>query len=137
MKSNPDNLGVVRRRFETPNCSGLDRSAGIGLRTPHCERFLDPNTAPPSAWLEVHAENYFDRGGIRHKMLCAIAERYPIRCSLLESQIGQGKLNDEFRADQCRVVFSLGTFLGRANALGVLFPNLRHCLLLLSPHTLT
>jgi hypothetical protein len=78
VKSNPDNLGIVLRRLETSNSSGLERSAGIGLRTPHCERFLDPNTAPPSAWLEVHAENYFDRGGIRHKMLCAIAERYPI-----------------------------------------------------------
>jgi hypothetical protein len=51
---------------------------GIGLRTSHCERFLDQNTPPPVVWLEVLAENYFDRGGIRHKMLSMIAERYPI-----------------------------------------------------------
>ncbi|MBB6143033.1 hypothetical protein HNQ77_000977 [Silvibacterium bohemicum] len=51
---------------------------GIGLRTPHSERFLDPQAPPAIPWLEVLAENYFDRGGIRHQMLCRIAERYPI-----------------------------------------------------------
>jgi uncharacterized protein (UPF0276 family) len=57
---------------------GLENSVGIGLRTSHCERFLDQNTPPPVIWLEVLAENYFDRDGIRHKMLSMIAERYPI-----------------------------------------------------------
>jgi hypothetical protein len=51
---------------------------GIGLRTSHSERFLDPQASPAVPWLEVLAENYFDRGGIRHQMLCRIAEHYPI-----------------------------------------------------------
>src|SRR5271156_2527771 len=53
-------------------------SVGLGLRAPHYARFLDPENPPQVGWLEVHAENYFDPGGIRHRMLCTIAERYPI-----------------------------------------------------------
>lgn len=56
----------------------LERSVGIGLRAPHSDRFLDPQATPAIPWLEVLAENYFDRGGIRHQSLCQIAERYPI-----------------------------------------------------------
>ncbi len=70
--------GTGHRSFEDPSLTGLQRSAGIGLRTSHSERFLDPQTPPAVPWLEVLAENYFDRGGIRHQMLCRIAERYPI-----------------------------------------------------------
>ncbi len=66
-----------------PSCegftpTGLERSVGIGLRAAHSERFLDPHDPPSVPWLEVLAENYFDRGGIRHQMLCRIADRYPI-----------------------------------------------------------
>lgn len=43
---NHGNLGAVSRRAETPNIGKLDRSAGIGLRTPHGQRFLDPEPAP-------------------------------------------------------------------------------------------
>ena len=78
MESNHRNRCVVHERLRGPNVKGLENSVGIGLRTSHCERFLDQNTPPPVVWLEVLAENYFDRGGIRHKMLSMIAERYPI-----------------------------------------------------------
>ena len=56
----------------------LKRSVGIGLRAPHSDRFLDPQASPAIPWLEVLAENYFDREAIRHLSLCQIAERYPI-----------------------------------------------------------
>jgi uncharacterized protein (UPF0276 family) len=72
------NSSTGRPRFGRTLSTAVGNSVGIGLRSPHCERFLDYNAPPPATWLEVHAENYFDRGGIRHKMLCMIAERYPI-----------------------------------------------------------
>jgi uncharacterized protein len=78
MQSNHRNPPPVHERLRGPTVMGLENSVGIGLRTSHCERFLDQNTPPPVIWLEVLAENYFDRGGIRHKMLSMIAERYPI-----------------------------------------------------------
>jgi len=78
MESNHKNQRAVHERVRGPTIMGLENSVGIGLRTSHCERFLDQNTPPPVIWLEVLAENYFDRGGIRHKMLSMIAERYPI-----------------------------------------------------------
>jgi hypothetical protein len=56
----------------------LDGLAGIGLRTPHLKRFLGEQVGPSAKWLEVHAENYFDRGGIRHQMLLRVASYYPI-----------------------------------------------------------
>jgi len=78
MESNHRNPCAVHEASQGPTVMGLENSVGIGLRTSHCERFLDQNTPPPVIWLEVLAENYFDRGGIRHKMLSIIAERYPI-----------------------------------------------------------
>ena len=78
MKSGRTNLGALRQRFTRRTSTGLENKVGIGLRTSHCQRFLDRNIPRPVHWLEVLAENYFDRGGIRHKMLCMIAEHYPI-----------------------------------------------------------
>jgi uncharacterized protein (UPF0276 family) len=61
-----------------PRPSVLGADAGIGLRAPHYPHFLNPDLAPAVAWLEAHAENYFNQGGVRHQMILAIAERYPI-----------------------------------------------------------
>jgi uncharacterized protein (UPF0276 family) len=74
VKAQTGNQMSVRARL----AEATARAAGIGLRTPHLERFCDENTSPAAAWLEVHAENYFERGGIRHQMLLRIADRYPI-----------------------------------------------------------
>jgi uncharacterized protein len=78
MNTTRSNPGTEHRPFEDPSLTGLERSVGIGLRMPHSERFLAPHAPPAVPWLEILAENYFDRGGIRHQMLCRIAERYPI-----------------------------------------------------------
>src|SRR5260370_36339188 len=51
-------------------------SVGVGLRSAHYADFTDG--APAVSWLEVHAENYFGLGGIEHRLLRSIAERYPI-----------------------------------------------------------
>lgn len=51
--------------------------AGVGLREPYFGRFLGDD--PPSVgWVEAHAENYFEPGGIRRQALLAVAERYPV-----------------------------------------------------------
>lgn len=78
MSSTQLNPMTAHRPFGDAGSTGLERSVGIGLRTPHNDRFLAPEAPPLVPWLEVLAENYFDRGGIRHQMLCRIAERYPI-----------------------------------------------------------
>src|SRR5258708_28252102 len=70
--------GCVKPTVPPRRHGGLAEGVGIGLRSPHYERFLDPNDRPEVDWLEVHAENHFHRGSIRHQMLCVIAERYPI-----------------------------------------------------------
>jgi hypothetical protein len=81
MESIHRNLCAVHERLKGITFTRLEKSVGIGLRTSHCERFLDQNMPPPVFWLEVLAENYFDRGGIRHKMLTMISERYPDQCA--------------------------------------------------------
>jgi uncharacterized protein (UPF0276 family) len=78
MSFNRATTHAPRRSFKDSRATGLERSVGIGLRVPHAERFLDSDDSPRVPWLEVIAENYFDRGGIRHRMLCMIADRYPV-----------------------------------------------------------
>src|SRR5271156_4943899 len=78
MNTTSNNPVTAHRPFENTGSTGLERSVGIGFRTPPSERFLDPPAPPDIPWLEVIAENYFDRGGIRHQMFCRIAERYPV-----------------------------------------------------------
>jgi uncharacterized protein (UPF0276 family) len=63
---------VPPRALATP----VPASAGIGLRTAHQRAFLDGR--PPAAWLEVHSENYFARGGAGHAALARIRRDYPV-----------------------------------------------------------
>ncbi|MGC1302007.1 MAG: DUF692 domain-containing protein [Caulobacteraceae bacterium] len=74
--------------------------AGVGLRAPHYERFLDPDTPPATGWLEAHAENYFDRGGVRHRMLMEIAERYPVSIHGVALSLGSAEGLDADHLDR-------------------------------------
>ncbi len=49
---------------------------GIGLRQPHYEAILEG--APPLAFVEVHAENFFADGGAALEVLRQARERYPV-----------------------------------------------------------
>jgi uncharacterized protein (UPF0276 family) len=49
---------------------------GIGLKSQHYNEIL--RTTPAIDWLEVHPENYMGAGGLPHKYLREIAEKYPL-----------------------------------------------------------
>ncbi len=52
--------------------------AGIGLRHPHIQQFLD---APPEiGWLEVHSENYLGAGGPRMAAIETIRRDFSLSC---------------------------------------------------------
>ncbi len=65
---------------------GLALGPGLGLRSVHHRDFLEGS--PPVDWLEVHAENFFARGGVRHETLLEIAERYPISLHAVGLSLG-------------------------------------------------
>lgn len=50
--------------------------AGIGLRAEHYREVTE--TLPPSAWFEVHSENYFGEGGAPLSYLECVRQNYPI-----------------------------------------------------------
>ncbi len=52
--------------------------AGIGLRHPHVQEFLDH--AQPVGWVEVHSENYLAGGGLRLQALERIRRDLPVSC---------------------------------------------------------
>lgn len=56
--------------------SAIPTRAGIGLRAPHMQAFLEGH--PEIAWLEVHSENYFAEGGRAPIELDRIRRDYPV-----------------------------------------------------------
>lgn len=56
----------------------IPAQAGIGLRHPHVQQFLD---GPPAiGWAEVHSENYLAAGGLRLSSLERIRRDLPLSC---------------------------------------------------------
>ncbi|WP_417694277.1 DUF692 domain-containing protein [Roseibium sp.] len=55
---------------------GLPCRAGAGLKPEHVADILQDS--PDIGFFEVHAENYMGDGGMPHRQLAAIRERYPI-----------------------------------------------------------
>jgi len=60
-------------------------AAGIGLRAPHVHEVID--TRPPTAWLEVHAENYLG-GGPALRSLDQLRPSYPISLHAVGLSLG-------------------------------------------------
>lgn len=54
----------------------LPARAGVCFKPAHFTAIMDG--APDIGWFEVHAENYMGAGGPPHRMLAAIAERWPL-----------------------------------------------------------
>ncbi|WUR14668.1 DUF692 family protein [[Empedobacter] haloabium] len=56
--------------------AALPAWAGVGLRVPHYRDFLDGR--PAVGWLEVHTENYLERGGWDAHVLATLRRDYPV-----------------------------------------------------------
>jgi uncharacterized protein (UPF0276 family) len=80
------------------------RWVGIGLRVPYHAAFLDPDTRPSVDWLEVHAENYFDRGGPRYRALRQIADHYPISVHAVALSLGSTEGMDPDHLERLRAL---------------------------------
>lgn len=65
-------MNSIQRSSFTSRLAGI----GIGLRAPHYREFLEHR--PKVDWLEVHTENYFDRGSCDSHVLQRLREHYPI-----------------------------------------------------------
>ncbi len=63
--------------------------AGIGLRHPHVQQFLDG--PPPVGWAEVHSENYLAGGGLRLSSLERIRRDLPISCHGVGLSLGSAE----------------------------------------------
>jgi uncharacterized protein (UPF0276 family) len=63
--------------------------AGIGLRHPHVQAFLD---GPPAiGWAEVHSENYLAGGGLRLSSLERIRRDLPVSCHGVGLSLGSAE----------------------------------------------
>jgi uncharacterized protein (UPF0276 family) len=74
-------------RHDRPSYDSL--GVGIGLRAPHYREFLEYR--PKVDWLEVHTENYFDRGSQDSHVLQQLREHYPISLHGVGLGIGSGR----------------------------------------------
>ena len=77
--------------------------AGIGLRHPHVQGFLD---GPPAVgWAEVHSENYLAAGGLRLATLERIRRDLPISCHGVGLSLGSADGLDEAHLAALRRLF--------------------------------
>jgi uncharacterized protein (UPF0276 family) len=83
---------MEQQRRGSPIPEGVPCAAGIGLRFPHHQRFVDER--PRVAWLEVHAENYLG-GGAARRALDAIRRDYPLSLHGVGLSLGSAEGLDE------------------------------------------
>ena len=77
--------------------------AGIGLRHPHVQQFLD---APPAVgWIEVHSENYLGAGGLRMAALAQIRRDLPLSCHGVGLSLGSAEGLDDSHLAALRRLF--------------------------------
>jgi uncharacterized protein len=67
--------------------------AGIGLRHPHVEAFLE--RPPAIGWAEVHSENYLAGGGLRLASLEQIRRDLPLSCHGVGLSLGSAEGLDD------------------------------------------
>lgn len=74
--------------------SVLPCKAGVGLRHPHVQQFLEKR--PSVGFLEVHSENYLGAGGPRLRSLLDLRRDYDISCHGVGLSLGSAEgLNDD------------------------------------------
>lgn len=82
----------VPPRFE--KAGSIPAQAGVSLKAEHVQQILD--THAQVGFFEVHAENYMGDGGVPHRQLSDIRDRYPISLHGVGLSIGdEGPLNKQ------------------------------------------
>ena len=79
-------------------------TAGVGLRHPHVQHFLD--SRPSTGWIEVHSENYLAEGGPRIKSLEAIRGNYPLSCHGVGLSLGSHEGLDAAHLARLKTMFA-------------------------------
>ncbi|RXG90402.1 DUF692 domain-containing protein [Bradyrhizobium zhanjiangense] len=75
----------------TRNC--IPARGGVGLKAEHYRTIID--SQPDVGFFEVHAENYMGAGGLPHRYLSAIRERYPLSLHGVGLSIGADRPLDK------------------------------------------
>ena len=86
---------------DVPQSFPLPSQAGIGLRSPHMREMLEQR--PSVGWLEVHAENYMDRGS-GAAALEKIRENYPLSIHGVGLSLGSGSGIDRAHLERLKQV---------------------------------
>ena len=100
--------------------SPIPAAAGIGLRFAHHE--IVAATRPAVPWFEVHAENYFGHGKLRH-ILEAVRRDYPVSLHGVGLSLGSADGLDRRHLERL-------TELARAIEPGLISEHLSWCLCL-------
>ncbi|GGB21260.1 DUF692 domain-containing protein [Agarivorans gilvus] len=84
---------------------------GVGLRHEHYNFALEPSS-PSIDFVEVHAENFFAKGGATSYLLDQVAERYPVSIHGTSMGLGSGvSINDQYLKNFARLVNRIKPFL--------------------------
>ena len=88
--------------------SGLEHvgtsPVGVGLRHEHYNVALDP-ASPSIDFVEVHAENFFAKGGVTSHLLDKIVDMYPVSIHGTSMGLGSGiSISDEYLKNFARLV---------------------------------
>jgi hypothetical protein len=84
--------------------SPLAARAGVGLRHPHVQHFLEMR--PRTAFLEVHSENYMSAGGPRRRALFDLAEHYPLSLHGVGLSLGSAEGLDSAHLERLRTLLA-------------------------------
>jgi uncharacterized protein len=83
----------VSTQHHTARPGAIPARAGIGLRHPHVEAFLE--RPPAIGWAEVHSENYLAGGGLRLASLEKIRRDLPLSCHGVGLSLGSAEGLDD------------------------------------------
>ncbi len=86
-----------------PSPEQIPPRAGVGLRHPHVQEFLD--RPQPVAWIEVHSENYVGAGGSHLRTLEALRRDYPVSCHGVGLSLGSAEGLDQEHLAALRCLF--------------------------------
>ena len=87
-------------QFKAPGT--VPAEAGVGLKAEHVEQILASNAQ--IGFFEVHAENYMGDGGVPHRQLSEIRNKYPISLHGVGLSIGGEEPLDKLHLDRLKAL---------------------------------